>query len=1519
MKASMTKISVKVITAVIIFSTSSLSIAEEFTPPFEGASSYHMDYIHPDSFLLYETKSDDLTNAINGELRQGGYVASFLAGGAGIQIGDAIRNNFRVDESGEYEVTFRGSLMGDYWNFSYGTGGNKGALILKLIGGVYTLDNTVETTDVLYDKDLTTAQFVEDLAWAELDAVLLGGKSAIDPDTFEAAKLLSQLHTVAGGIAKPPWDHDSFNISCRLHLDRDTEHRWQIWLDSNMASASAALGCQITALDVTAQLDSVNVQLLSKDPTGLKVEGLTLSPSTVNSQANFVVRGHANYDNGLPVPAGTATITVQGRSTYTTPVTNGQFSREAKTPSNSTCNNITKTVSVVVSDGLFTSDATTATLTIRGQDSSAGFIFNQALMCRDAEVTEPWGYIDPNEIFGDRDDKVTCWIELTDVYGAHTGETRWYRPDNSYWGKGTFTIPDATESGQPYWPSYRIVNQRIDLVTYSGVKNTEGEWKVDIYVDGVRHAILGFCMRYDLTEHRMCKEVDEDDPWMYHHPTNTFYQTDERAFTWCQIVNVAQGLNAKWIAYEPTETPYEEWYYDIIDPVYVGKHYYPSFNLSGYLPVAGTEAAQKCGEWRIEVYIEDLFGNWDLQYTDYFRILENPLERPQISVTANPAAPTAIQTPSFVISAIDNTYLRNVTVYLNIDGELYQETVGTNLNVSSYDYTYSHAPLEEGQRVEYWASAMDTSGNVGESDHRSFLVLPACSNLSVVTESTRVTWTDVTLHGRLIDDEGFPCSCGFAYRVEGSILGYQMPWSYEYDLGEFTSGEEFNVELDLLPYLTYEFAPVAENTAGCIVMGAIDTLRTDIEDPVVVTIRALSEHGTTCLVGFVENDGGNACKCGFLYANIEEPETSWTYIECPGQYRTGDYFVAYIEGLQAYTSYGFYAFAENAAGGWGRGQTVEFVFELPESVYFADVDLENKVRNALGINEPDPIYPSDMLLLNSLTAYSSSISDLTGLEYATNLTYLHLNWNQINSINALFGLTNLTELYLRSNQINDIGALSGLTNLTALYLHDNPLNEDAYPILDLIVINNPGIALIYDPNPNPPSGVSASDGTYTDRVEISWDVHHNGPNYDSYYCVYRSSSEGGEKTAISGWQASTNYNDTTGDAGTTYFYWVKAATDSDGSNPTDYSSYDTGRREITGEAPVISDIPDQTATVGEYFSYHVDASGIPDPTYGLLIYPTGMTINSTIGLIQWTPTETQTGSHPVTVQATNSQGSDAESFTLYVSGVVPVISTISDQIIAVGEPFSYDVEASGIPAPTYSLTTSPSGMTINSANGLIQWTPTESQTGSHPVTVQATNSAGSDTESFSINVSGVSPVITPISDQPATVGEPFSYDVEASGIPAPTYSLTTSPSGMTINSTTGLIQWTPTATQTGSNPVTVLAANSAGSDTEDFTVICSAFVPPTVSVQVTNIQSTSALASITIIDDGGEACEFDFVYDEVGEPGNWYLRFSPFTTGDTFYINLTPLTPDTEYYFKAIGRNSAGEGAWSETNFTTLE
>ncbi|MCB9103894.1 MAG: hypothetical protein H6633_06570 [Anaerolineales bacterium] len=78
------------------------------------------------------------------------------------------------------------------------------------------------------------------------------------------------------------------------------------------------------------------------------------------------------------------------------------------------------------------------------------------------------------------------------------------------------------------------------------------------------------------------------------------------------------------------------------------------------------------------------------------------------------------------------------------------------------------------------------------------------------------------------------------------------------------------------------------------------------------------------------------------------------------------------------------------------------------------------------------------------------------------------------------------------------------------------------------------------------------------------------------------------------------------------------------------------------------------------------------------------------------------------------------------------------------------------------------------------------------------------------------PAITSTAPVTAKVDQPYSYNVEATGNPEPTYSLTVSPPDMTIDPATGLIQWTPTAD--GSFEVMVVASNLGGDDTQTFSV-----------------------------------------------------------------------------------------------------
>ncbi|MGQ9546485.1 MAG: InlB B-repeat-containing protein [Dehalococcoidia bacterium] len=109
-------------------------------------------------------------------------------------------------------------------------------------------------------------------------------------------------------------------------------------------------------------------------------------------------------------------------------------------------------------------------------------------------------------------------------------------------------------------------------------------------------------------------------------------------------------------------------------------------------------------------------------------------------------------------------------------------------------------------------------------------------------------------------------------------------------------------------------------------------------------------------------------------------------------------------------------------------------------VSFADPNLEAAVREAIAIPQ-GPIHPSDLQELTSLSASGKNISDLTGLEFVTNLTSLFLPSNQISDISPLASLTSLTELGLGDNQISDISPLASLTNLTWLNIGDNPISD----------------------------------------------------------------------------------------------------------------------------------------------------------------------------------------------------------------------------------------------------------------------------------------------------------------------------------------------------------------------------------------------------------------------------------------------------------------------------------------------
>lgn len=259
---------------------------------------------------------------------------------------------------------------------------------------------------------------------------------------------------------------------------------------------------------------------------------------------------------------------------------------------------------------------------------------------------------------------------------------------------------------------------------------------------------------------------------------------------------------------------------------------------------------------------------------------------------------------------------------------------------------------------------------------------------------------------------------------------------------------------------------------------------------------------------------------------------------------------------------------------------------------------------------------------------------------------------------------------------------------------------------------------------------------------------------------------------------------------------------------------------LSGNAPKILSIPPTTARIGVKYSYRVNAYGDPTPVYSLSTAPSGMTIDAHSGMINWSPAAGQEGSQSVTVVATNASGSDTQSFQINVQGSATsptIVSTPTTEAFA-GKPYVYQLVANGSPAPVYTLTEGPQGMLIDGGRGSLFWTPTRAQAAAHPVRISATNAAGSDEQSFTLEVYK-EPVISGIPTQTIPPDEEFTLDPAVDARPAPTFTLNAGPDGLSIDDASGRLSWTPASAQEGRHVVLFTASNRAGNGQQSFEIV----------------------------------------------------------------------------------------------------
>lgn len=315
---------------------------------------------------------------------------------------------------------------------------------------------------------------------------------------------------------------------------------------------------------------------------------------------------------------------------------------------------------------------------------------------------------------------------------------------------------------------------------------------------------------------------------------------------------------------------------------------------------------------------------------------------------------------------------------------------------------------------------------------------------------------------------------------------------------------------------------------------------------------------------------------------------------------------------------------------------------------------------------------------------------------------------------------------------------------------------------------------------------------------------------------------------------------------------------------------------VGNQPPVFTSSPVFTGQVGVAYSYDVNAA---DPNGDAITYSLdaaslarGMTINAATGMISWVPTTTTGSPFPVVVSITDSVNAPVtQSFSISVSpasGNTPPVYTSSPGTSATaGNLYSYDAnafDANGDPL-TFALTTFPTGMTINTVTGMISWTPSAAQAGNNAVVVTVSDGVNAPVpQTFAIFVSTQpAPGITTTSCSDAVQGKSYTCDINgAGGVGTLRYSLVSSPSGMTINSTTGVISWKPSSTGTFSFTVRVTDLTTSQYSDRTYQIKVTSSKPQPSDLFVDSIQfddssakaGGSLLAYVTIENDGA----FDF-------------------------------------------------------------
>ena len=271
---------------------------------------------------------------------------------------------------------------------------------------------------------------------------------------------------------------------------------------------------------------------------------------------------------------------------------------------------------------------------------------------------------------------------------------------------------------------------------------------------------------------------------------------------------------------------------------------------------------------------------------------------------------------------------------------------------------------------------------------------------------------------------------------------------------------------------------------------------------------------------------------------------------------------------------------------------------------------------------------------------------------------------------------------------------------------------------------------------------------------------------------------------------------------------------------------------VTVSAPtlIVSPATAPGATAGGAYSLIFSTSGGTAPySYSLFsgAIPPGMALSST-GIFSGVPSAA--GSYTLTLRSTDAFGAiGSQTYTLVIADALPMTGAVSATVAANSSANPIALNLGGGTATSVAVASAPSHGTATASGTSITYTPTAGYSGADSFTYTATNSSGtSSPATVSLTISAPTLVLTPASLGAGTTGSPYSATFSTSGGTAPyTYSVTGSlPAGMTLNTSSGVLSGTPTAS--GSYNLTITATDANAANTSKAYTLTIAAVPITV-------------------------------------------------------------------------------------------